>query len=186
LKELLLRGLLKAVLVAALLVLSWNLLVPSCAAPFGCDASAVATARAADDACPSNLDAAVTDAAWAAARLSAIKDKKKTVGVHYDSDGTAHEFTSGRDGDAEKAQEYLGMKSGRPWVVEHVEVKIAARMRDGGETHGVVVINNEPCEGVMSCPAAVRAILPEGSQLTIWSPGMITEGRSLTILGAAK
>jgi hypothetical protein len=69
--------------------------------------------------------------------------------------------------------------SGRPNVVDHVEVKVAAAMRDSGETSGVLVINNSggPClideEGTvapMSCLAYLPQLLPADATLTVWWP----------------
>lgn len=69
--------------------------------------------------------------------------------------------------------------SGRPYVVDHVEVKVAAAMRDSGEMAGVLVINNSsgPCllddEGnvaPMSCLAYQPRLLLAEATLTVWWP----------------
>jgi hypothetical protein len=70
--------------------------------------------------------------------------------------------------------------SGRPDVVDHVEVKVAAAMRNGEETAGVLVINNSggPClldedgdVAPVSCLAYLPRLLPNGATLTVWWPG---------------
>lgn len=56
--------------------------------------------------------------------------------------------------------------------ITHVETKIAWAMRNHGITDADVVINNDtgPCDEPYGCTAAVSAILPEGSSLTVWYP----------------
>ena len=133
------------------------------------------------DACPADITAAASDAAWAAERVETIKDAKLTTGLFYDPDGTEHRITSGR-GDISTRIEDLLRSSGKvnmPPVgthpaITHVETKVAMMMRETEVTTGVVVINNEegPCPGAYSCQAVLGVVLPAGYTLTVWWPGM--------------
>lgn len=171
----------KLLSVVVFATLAWVFVVPSCGTKFGCDA---ASARAHADAasCPTDIGQAATDAAWAAARLDTIKDKHVTTGLFYDEDGHQHDFVSGRDDDADRTVD-IGRDAGifpdrgRLYVVDHVEVKVAAAMRHGKVESGVLVINNP--EGVcdptdrgepepLSCLAIVPRLLPEGATLVVW------------------
>ena len=169
-----------------LAVLAWFFVVPSCSTSFGCEAAA-AVAYADSDECPSDIDDAVGDAQWAAARLATIKDTKITTGLFYDEDGTEHTFTSGRDKDSDRAttlMQELGIVPGnvRPNVADHVETKVATLMRDNELGSGVLVINfprgvcgvEEP--GPYSCSAVVPSVVPEGATLAVWSPREIRAG----------
>jgi hypothetical protein len=144
------------------------------------------------DGCPDSIQEAINDADWAAARVKSIADKKVTTGLMYDEDGMQHQFTSGGDEDSQAALEYLReagfVGRGTPMSVEHVETKIAARMRATGVTTAVVVINNKkgPCGGTMGCTNAVQEILLDGSTLFVWSPPQISAGTVLPLPGNAK
>jgi len=178
----------KFLLVLVLLVFSWIYLVPSCSAKFGCDALGVAWADG--DRCPAGIQGAAVDPAWAADRLATIQGESETFGLFYDEDGAEVEFKSGRGGDADRVVKILTElgkipQGTRPYVVDHVETKVAALMRQEDVTSGVLVINKKDgvCTGDMSCTAFVKAILPAGSMLVVWSPVEIGAGRALTLRG---
>jgi hypothetical protein len=111
-------------------------------------------------------------------------DERVTTGLFYDTDGTKHEFVSARDTASDLALKVgrdagVFPSSGRPVVVDHVEVKVAAAMRNSGEKAGVLLINNSsgPCrrnaEGDIepaSCLAFLPRLLPTGATLTVWWP----------------
>jgi hypothetical protein len=134
--------------------------------------------------CPDSITGAANDAQWAADQIASIADQKPTVGLFYDPDGMPHSFDSQKGAAADKALEVgrdagVFPASGRPNVVDHVEVKVAAAMRHSGEMAGVLVINNSggPClldnEGTvapMSCLAYLPRLLPAEATLTVWWP----------------
>ncbi|SFE38852.1 SCP1.201-like deaminase [Actinopolyspora alba] len=102
----------------------------------------------------------------------------QTTGLTYDQDGTELTETSGHDDESERARLNLHNSTfryaddrGAPAVTIHVEVKYAQRMREQGQTYGVIVLNNTVCDLTKGCGAAVRAILPRGSTLAVWEPG---------------
>jgi hypothetical protein len=108
--------------------------------------------------------------------------KKYTYGEFYDRDGVGHQYESGQDGDAYNAQEVgreIGVFPARGTVitVEHIEVKVAARMRQAEVPDGVLVINNPggPCGldtgGQYSCSVGVPRLLPLGTGLVVWWSG---------------
>ncbi|WP_019856366.1 DddA-like double-stranded DNA deaminase toxin [Actinopolyspora mortivallis] len=73
---------------------------------------------------------------------------------------------------------------GAPAVYTHVETKYAQRMKERGQTYGVVVLNKDMCSGQRgNCYQAVRAILPHGSTLVVWEPG---KQQPVTIHGGAR
>ena len=109
----------------------------------------------------------------------------------YDQDGVEFSLASGRDDESERIRLSLHDSEvfptsddrGAPVVYTHVEAKYAQRMREAGQTHGVVVLNRTICNMGFGCGAAVRAILPHGSTLTVWEPGAT---RPVEIRGEAK
>ncbi|SDD72468.1 DddA-like double-stranded DNA deaminase toxin [Actinokineospora iranica] len=175
---------LKILVAAALAFLVLNVFAPGCGAKFGCGPSSwLPSAQAADEHCPSSVKVAASDNQWAAARYETIKDRKRTTGLSYDEDGTEHVFTSGIDGDAEKAAAILqsqgapAAKDGTHPVATHVEVKVAARMRDGNAKEAVLITNNtggtcsyQPGQG-FGCRQALPMVLPGGAELHVWDPG---------------
>lgn len=175
----------KFVFVAALAVLAWIFVVPSCSAQFGC--AAVGPAAHADDnyQCPSTVDAAAGNAEWAADRLASIADQRQTTGLFYDEEGSEHEFDSSHDDAEELATEVLRQlgivgQNASLTVASHVEVKVAAAMRDKGIEKGVLVINRTT--GVCSaerygCMEVVPMILTDGAQLVVWSPKEVASGQ---------
>lgn len=128
----------------------------------------------------------MTDANWAADRLETIAKRKETAGLFYDEDGMLHEYDSRRDENSRRAWE-VGRDAGvfdprgPSFLVDHVEVKIAAAMRDRGIMSGVLVINKTdgPCgrnrDGAIdpaSCLSVIPRLLQEGAKLVVWWPGV--------------
>jgi hypothetical protein len=152
---------------------------------FGCEASSGDVAHADSNSCPTDVSAADNDVGWAAARYSAIRDKKVTTGLFYDVDGNEHDFTSGEDGDAGRANQILrdaGVAFPRRATVHpaaaHVETKAAARMRDNSISQGVMVINNmrgvcgaDDDNGAYGCAQILAEVLPARATLVVWWPG---------------
>jgi SCP1.201-like deaminase len=173
----------KFLLVAALAILAWIFVVPSCSTKFGCAAAVGASAHAGNGDCPDSLQEAAQDSVWAADRLLSVAGEDITTGLLYDEDGHEEKITSGRGGSAyDLALSYLKPYAGsvlrdKPpgsQVAEHVEAKAAAIMRDTGQTYGVLVINNPdgPCgyASGIGCTAAIELILPKGSTMVVWWP----------------
>jgi nucleic acid/nucleotide deaminase of polymorphic system toxin len=174
------------VVLAAVLWLILNFVyAPSCGRfACSCEPTWLPLAQADSGGCPDSINGAAGDAEWAADRIAAIADLTPTVGRFYDSDGIAHSYDSKKDADSDLALKVgrdagVFPRSGRPNVVDHVEVKVAAAMRNGGETAGVLVINNAggPClldedgeVAPMSCLAYLPRLLPDGATLTVWWP----------------
>jgi hypothetical protein len=138
-------------------------------------------ARAGDD-CPGSLRAAWDDAEWAAGRFAEIEDDHRTTGLFYDGSGRRRKYDS-RDEkgtDAERAREILRRvgaqtaENGTYPAATHVEVKVAAMMRERGTKMAIVVINNDrgPCRYYMglSCQEVLPLILPRGTKLRVWFP----------------
>jgi hypothetical protein len=129
-----------------------------------------------------NFSAAWDDAGWAADRFDTIKGKYDTTGIFYDEDGEPHEFSSGdeKGADAERARKVLravGAASdgtGSYPAATHVEVKVAALMREAGLKTGLLIINHEdgPCAGGagLSCREVVSSVLAPGTTLRVWFP----------------
>lgn len=188
---------------AAVLWLLLNFVyAPSCGR-FGCSYvpswwPRAAADSASADGCPDGIDAAATDARWAVDRYERIKDATLTTGLFFDEDGTEHPFDSRRDGDSERVLATLydmGVVQSpvRPNVVDHVEAKVAALMREKGLSTGVLVINfprgvcGTESRQPYTCAAIVPAILPEGATLAVWSPRELNEGRpSVKLTGDAR
>jgi len=180
------------VVMAAVLWLLLNFVyAPSCGR-FGCSyvpswwPQAVADSG---DGCPDGIDGAATDAEWAADRYESIKDATVTTGLFFDEDGTEHRIESGRDDNSERVLSTLydlGVVQPpvRPNVVDHVEAKVAALMRENDLKSGVLVINfprgvcGTDSPQPYTCAAMVPAILPEGATLAVWSPRELNKGRS--------
>lgn len=135
------------------------------------------------DGCPDAWQEALNDERWQRDRLESISDEKITAGTAYDEDGEPTTFTSGRD-DASGTALKVGRDAGvfpqnvRLGVVDHVEVKVAAAMREGGVTRSLVIINNElgPCSPdetlPYTCVNIVPKVLAEGAELwVVWQDG---------------
>ncbi|WP_210407995.1 DddA-like double-stranded DNA deaminase toxin [Allokutzneria sp. NRRL B-24872] len=138
-----------------------------------------------------SLDLALTRE-WAAAIAALLPERtsQRTTGVCVVGDGSHALVTSCRDEDATQAELFLlnsphfprTRQDGAIGAADHVETKIAYRMRTLGITYAAVVINNTVCGGPLSCPRAVRAILPKGYTLVVWEPEadepFVLEGRA--------
>ncbi|MEX2980314.1 LamG-like jellyroll fold domain-containing protein [Streptomyces sp. C36] len=86
-------------------------------------------------------------------------------------------FKSGHSSSSDDINQFLmdspdiaNPASGPHASITHVETKLAWRMRQAGVTSLDVVINHSggPCAGKFSCSSAVPAILPQGSNMTVW------------------
>lgn len=180
----------KLLFFAVLAVLAWIFVVPSCSTTFGC-AAAGAVAHADSVSCPANIDAAASDGSWAADRLASIANKPQTTGLFYDQDGNERDFVSGHDSDEDTATQVLrdlGIVPANATlnVAAHVEVKVAAMMRQQGLDQGLLVINRTTgiCnDGTYTCATVVPKILPSDVALTIWSPKEIANGKPATFKG---
>ncbi|HEY3607929.1 MAG TPA: DddA-like double-stranded DNA deaminase toxin [Pseudonocardiaceae bacterium] len=155
-------------------------------ARFGCGQTATAAVAHADTAdCPASVGAADNDATWAQARLATIRRLgDPTDGLFYDKDGHETHYTSARNADSDTALRVgraagVFPATGRPNIVDHVEVKAAAAMRAAGVRQGVMVINypGGPCAQDQngdvrpaSCLAIVSRLLPAGASLVVWWP----------------
>jgi SCP1.201-like deaminase len=102
---------------------------------------------------------------------------RKTTGRWIGAEGRERgPVNSGRDDDSCHAAEVLqklgiGPVRGSLLSTEHVEVKLAARLRDATHKHVSVVINNTPCGGRYSCDRLLPQILKVGQALTLHWPG---------------
>ena len=167
---------------AALFILLNFFYVPSCGR-FSCSYEPAWPPRAqagSSDGCPDAIHGAMNDGQWAADRYSEIKDERDTTGVFYDQDGVRQTFASGdeKGADAELARKVLrevGARADRSDgfpAATHVEVKVAALMRERGVTAGVLVINHVggPCTGTagFACSEVLSLIVPPGSTLRVW------------------
>jgi RHS repeat-associated protein len=116
--------------------------------------------------------------------LRELGAKRITTGRIFDAAGNeiGPEITSGNSALSEAVQEFLQNSPDFPdipagakyTVADHVEAQYAMLMREDGITSADVVINKRICTGVMSCTAAIRAILPSGSTMNVWFPGVDT------------
>lgn len=102
---------------------------------------------------------------------------RKTHGRWIDADGTVREMVSGEDEFSSKANRYLTILGIRktPWTVNHVELKLAARLREqhdltGRPQHTTLVLNNVPCPGRLGCASLLPRLLPAGCSLTVHGP----------------
>lgn len=107
-----------------------------------------------------------------------LREGGQTVGLIYDQDGNEFQEASGREGVSERArltlhdsETFPANPRGAPAAFTHVETKYAQRMKETGQTYGVVVLNNAMCTGPQRCAVAIRAILPRGATLVVWEPG---------------
>jgi hypothetical protein len=112
-----------------------------------------------------------------------VSGKKITTETSYDEAGEPTTITSGRDNAADIALK-VGRDAGafpqnaRPNVVDHVEVEVAAAMREDGVAHALVIINNElgPCSPdetlPYTCVNIVPKVLAPGAELwVVWEDG---------------
>ncbi|MGJ7907011.1 DddA-like double-stranded DNA deaminase toxin [Actinopolyspora sp. H202] len=133
---------------------------------------------------PSTLPRIPTDTSRDRSWINQVRERLpehtggQTTGLIYDQDGNELTETSGREEVSDRARLNLHDSTwfstddrGAPAVFTHVEVKYAQRMKERGQTHGVIVLNNPICDMERGCGAAVQAILPQGSTLVVWEPG---------------
>jgi RHS repeat-associated protein len=115
--------------------------------------------------------------------LGELSSKRVTTGRIFDSSGNAihGEIEAGGNSDLVEATDAYLRQHGAPInpraarypASQHVETQYAMWMRQNGITDATVVMNNSEgvCGGVYGCQNAIRAILPEGSTMTVWYPG---------------
>lgn len=189
------------VLAAVLWLLPNFVYAPSCGR-FSCSyvPSWLPVASADSGSCPDAIAGAMSDAGWAADRLEGIAKLKETAGLFYDADGMRHEYDSSRDEASRRAWEVerdIGVfdPRGPSFVVDHVEIKVAAAMRESGVMSGLLVINKTdgPCgrnkDGSIdpaSCLSVVPRLLPEGAELVVWWPGANGGPVSRTFIGGGQ
>jgi hypothetical protein len=184
---------------AAVLWLLLNFVyAPSCGR-FSCgyEPAWIPQAHADSGSCPDAISSAMIDSSWAADRLASIADQRETTGLFYDPDGMLHQYDSSRNEDSRQAWE-VGRDAGvfdprgPSFLVDHVEVKVAAAMRKNGVPAGVLVINKTdgPCgrnrDGSIeraSCLSVVPRLLPEGAKLVVWWPDKDGTSVSTTFVG---
>ncbi|CAL9474166.1 hypothetical protein SUDANB95_02886 [Actinosynnema sp. ALI-1.44] len=109
--------------------------------------------------------------------ITRVSSGQKTHGRWIRPDGAVEPMVSGRDVDADSADEQLEKLDmpGRAARAADVEMKLAARMVREGIRHATVVINYTPCRGRFGCDTLVPILLPEGSTLTVH--GVTPEGQ---------
>ncbi|GAB3555441.1 hypothetical protein J2S53_003423 [Actinopolyspora lacussalsi] len=137
---------------------------------------------------PSTFPRVPTDAARDRTWIDQVRQR---LPEHTGGQTTELTETSGRDEASERARLNLHNSTvfpsddrGAPTVYTHVETKYAPRMKERGQTHGVIVLNKDMCSGQRgNCYQAVRAILPRGSTLVVWKPG---KQHPVTIHGEAR
>lgn len=120
------------VMVAVLWFLLNFVYAPSCGR-FGCSYEPAWWPQAkADngDACPDSIDAAATDATWAADQLDTIAEEPQTAGLFYDPDGAVHEFDSSHDVDRSLARGGQGGGGNAEW--RHHEGRASDQPHDRG------------------------------------------------------
>ncbi|MQY40934.1 hypothetical protein SRB17_89680 [Streptomyces sp. RB17] len=122
-----------------------------------------------------------------------LSGKKITTGQVIDDTGAkvGPTVSSGEEGswaDIASFLESSGLQhppTGEFPAASHVEAKIAWAMRNRGIQRATIVINKKEgvCAGPYSCSAAVPAILPAGSSLTVWYRGTSGSIEGVSILG---
>ncbi|MFF2425317.1 DddA-like double-stranded DNA deaminase toxin [Streptomyces mirabilis] len=126
--------------------------------------------------------------------LTELAGKRVTTGRIFDSSGKEvfEEIEAGGSGAlVDATDEYLRKygtaihpKAKYYPAAQHVESQYAMWMRQNGVTNATVVINKAEgvCGGPYGCLRAVKAILPEGSRMTVWYPDAL---KPEVILGEA-
>ena len=103
---------------------------------------------------------------------------QKTHGQWVTPGGTPARLVSGRDELAARVDQVI-QDEGCPMrpvtASADVELKLAAHMRDQGITSATLLINNQPCEGPLSCDELVPVVLPPGAKLTVHGPDGFTK-----------
>ena len=101
-----------------------------------------------------------------------------TSGYYRDQEGNSDVVQSGQDaqGEHQEIAEHLRAEGfpptgpGRVTTGEHVEGKVAWRLRNSGDTHVDLVINFPMCAGPYSCKNLVPFILKPGQSMTVHDP----------------
>ncbi|WP_197289112.1 DddA-like double-stranded DNA deaminase toxin [Nocardia sp. NRRL S-836] len=101
-----------------------------------------------------------------------------TSGFYRDQEGNSDVVQSGQDvqDEHQKIAEHLRAEGfpptgpGRVTTGEHVEGKVAWRLRNSGDTHVDLVINFPMCAGPYSCKNLVPFILKPGQSMTVHDP----------------
>ncbi|MET9225012.1 DddA-like double-stranded DNA deaminase toxin [Lentzea sp. NPDC003310] len=116
------------------------------------------------------------DEPWVA-RSRAHLPAYQTSGVFRDRDGHADMIQSGReaDGEHDRINDHLiqlgiGRLGATIEASKHVEVKVGWRMRLNGVDEAELVVNNELCNGVLSCAKLLPFVLGPGQTLTVHDP----------------
>ncbi|MGW5050105.1 DddA-like double-stranded DNA deaminase toxin [Actinokineospora sp. NPDC004072] len=101
---------------------------------------------------------------------------RKTHGRWFVGNGPVQTLISGRDHTAILAETYLDqLGAERAAINTHVEIKLSAMIRqrweDTGATANVtLVINNNVCDGDLSCASFLPRLLPPGCSITVITP----------------
>jgi phage host-nuclease inhibitor protein Gam len=101
-----------------------------------------------------------------------------TSGFYRDLDGNSDVVQSGQDarGEHQAIAEHLRAEGfpptgpGRVTTGEHVEGKVAWRLRNSGDKHVDLVVNFPMCAGPYSCKNLVPFILKPGQSMTVHDP----------------
>ncbi|SDP06966.1 DddA-like double-stranded DNA deaminase toxin [Lentzea jiangxiensis] len=101
-----------------------------------------------------------------------------TSGFYRDPDGNSDVVQSGQDawGEHHAIAEHLRAEGfpptgpGRVTIGEHVEGKVAWRLRTSGDTHVDLVVNFPMCAGPYSCRNLLPFILKPGQSMTVHDP----------------
>ncbi|MFI6986570.1 RHS repeat-associated core domain-containing protein [Embleya sp. NPDC050154] len=124
-----------------------------------------------------------------------LKDEKVTSGQEVDLGGNriGEVFASGHKPESDEITAYLddvpGMQPRHRLqenhvASEHTETLLAWRMRQSGQIHANLIINNK--RGVCGfCDFAVRAILPWNQSMTVWYRDGLGQFQSRTLRGTA-
>ncbi|WP_329793227.1 DddA-like double-stranded DNA deaminase toxin [Lentzea sp. DG1S-22] len=101
-----------------------------------------------------------------------------TSGFYRDSDGNSDVVQSGQDAWGSTTRSLntcvpkASHQSGQAGVTtgEHVEGKVAWRLRNSGDTHVDLVVNFPMCAGPYSCRNLLPFILKPGQSMTVHDP----------------
>lgn len=118
----------------------------------------------------------VADAPWAD-RARPQLPAYVTSGFYRDEDGNSDLVQSGRELSGEDQaiarhliDQGLARPRGSATVSQHVEAKVAWRMRNARVQRAQLVLNNVVCEGPLSCTELLPDILLPGQTLTVHDP----------------
>ncbi|MDR7321136.1 MULTISPECIES: DddA-like double-stranded DNA deaminase toxin [Catenuloplanes] len=110
---------------------------------------------------------------------------RPTTGQRVDDPNAEPVYSGGRDRGPANDVDHSRIHrppDGAPWpqapdvLYQHVEMKIAADMRAGGDTHAEVVLDNGTCgtrardqRNGVDCDTLLPGVLPAGSTMTVWT-----------------